>query len=103
MNNKSLIKNVKFNDINGEITYETVTITDEFKLGDLDDITLNVSLSDNGKELIVSKFNVLNENINDDVITYEDAMILKNALTEISFNMETGILGVSRLGEFWNV
>ena len=92
------IKNLVFDETDGELTYDTVSLSSDSKLGELDGIVVDVGL-DEDDDLTVSTFKVDTSKYNDEHIDYSDALILKNAITDINF--DSGKLSVERLGKFW--
>lgn len=97
--NVTFAKNLEL--VNGIISFEEVVLNEESTFGDLDGVVLNVGLTEDNKKMVVDVFKVAPHKREEVVISYSDAMILKDAVVNLSFDMSTGKLKGSKLGEFW--
>lgn len=93
----TFIKNFDIN-INGDITYDKLTVTENMKLEDLDEVLINLRLDGN---IVKSElFNVNPSRKDSTEIIASDCLILKNAVTNFTYENNTNIK-YTILGEFW--
>ena len=100
LNNVTLLKNVTVNTDNGafKIEYDTLVVNDDTILSELNGVCTDIRLE--GAKLIIESFRCDVVNGNDNYILYRDYVNLVNALKSMSFNMSTGDLSFTRVGEF---
>lgn len=100
----TFIKNVVFNDITGELSYDTFNLSRNPKMSDLDGIVLNIKSFDSGRKIEVDTFNVDISDLDDTELLYSDAVVLKDALVDMDLviNVDDGFIDGERLGDFWN-
>lgn len=99
--NQEFITNLIFNELTGEIKYDTITLSENPTLGELDRVIVGFDLINDNKDISVARFNVSQDKLNATNVVYTDAIILKEAITSLTFDDTTGVLTINKLGEFW--
>ena len=97
LDGQSFIKNlVKTGDY---LTYDKITVSNTTILDDLNGIVLDAKIQ--GEELITTLYSADTQRVNDNIILYSDAILLQDALIDISYNSSTSKISYNRLGQFW--
>lgn len=108
--NVRFIKNVVFNDVTGNLTYDEVKLSNNPKMNELDGVVLDIKDINSGTNIEVDTFEVSLDDLQNTNLLYSDAIILQNALTikdndedktVLNLDIDEGILQSERLGEFW--
>lgn len=96
---KVFIKNVEYDKLTGDISYDEYILSDNPTLKELDGVVLDLKIVDG--DLEVDEFISLKERQDSTKIYYSEAILLQNALCSIYFDDDTGILTGDKLGKFW--
>lgn len=96
---KTFIKNLEFDESNGDLNYELFTLPENPTLNDLNGIVIDVKNLNEQKDMKVTYFTVPHDKIEDSTISYTDALVFQEAFCNLTF--DDGVLKAEKLGKFW--